>query len=232
MDDPELSPELHRAALKGLGRVNSLSRTVRFLAEKLQLEAIVQKKPNVRILDLACGGGDVTRGIAQILARKYSDGSKQITVEGWDISSTAVNYANQNITDELRGNLCFRTEDALADAFNSEFENSFDVVFCTLFLHHLSEDQAVRLLRRMHSLSNGVVMVDDLRRTRLGLLLAQVGCRLLSRSRIVHTDGPMSVCAAFTESEVNQLARSAGLDEPTIIRHWPERFLATWRKSS
>jgi len=67
-------------------------------------------------------------------------------------------------------------------------------------------------------------------RTRFGYALAWAGGRLLTRSPIVHTDGPLSVRAAFTLDEFGTLAERAGLRGATFRRHWPQRFLFAWRK--
>jgi hypothetical protein len=74
-----------------------------------------------------------------------------------------------------------------------------------------------------------LVLVNDLRRSVVGLLLAHVGARILSTSEVVHTDGPRSVRAAFTREEVEALAGKAGLQGAKIERRWPCRFLLTWR---
>ena len=113
----------------------------------------------------------------------------------------------------------------------SLLKRQFDVVMCTLFLHHLSREEAAECLKKMFRAASEMVLVDDLRRTWLGYGLAQLGCQLLSRSPIVHVDGPLSVRAAFTESEIQVLSREAGLPAPKIVRHWPQRFLLRWDRS-
>ena len=82
----------------------------------------------------------------------------------------------------------------------------------------------------MGAAAGRAVLVDDLVRGRRGFALAWAGCRLLSGSRVVHHDGPVSVAAAFTPAEAIDLARRAGLDGATVTRHWPERFLLAWRR--
>jgi hypothetical protein len=101
---------------------------------------------------------------------------------------------------------------------------------CSLFLHHLSRDQAVELLRRMASRATRLVLVNDLRRSALGLMLAHAATRVLSSSEIVHTDGPRSVAAAFSLEELRLLSRDAGLETATIARRWPFRFLLNWER--
>src|SRR5437762_3169037 len=71
----------------------------------------------------------------------------------------------------------------------------------------------------------------DLRRGLGGLVLAHVACRLLTRSDVVHVDGPRSVEAAFTIAEARALAERAGLTGAVVGRRWPFRFLLTWEKA-
>jgi len=82
----------------------------------------------------------------------------------------------------------------------------------------------------MRDAARHLVVVSDLRRTRLGYLFAWVGCRLLSRSRVFHVDGTRSVEAAFTMDEARRLAERAGLAGARIVARWPQRFLLTWRR--
>ena len=83
----------------------------------------------------------------------------------------------------------------------------------------------------MKELASQRVLINDLRRTRAGYVLAWLGCRLLTRSPIVHVDGPLSVRAAFSLDEVRQLAEECGLSGATLTTHWPQRFLLDWRPS-
>ena len=85
----------------------------------------------------------------------------------------------------------------------------------------LERQTGVPLLERV---GRGVML------TRHGRHLVEEGSRLLTRSPIVHVDGPLSVRAAFTVAEARQLAERAGLSGATIRRHWPQRFLLSWWK--
>ena len=106
----------------------------------------------------------------------------------------------------------------------------YDVLTSSLFLHHLDEKQAMALLGRMAAAARRAVFVCDLQRSWLGYGLAWFGCRLLTRSPIVHVDGPRSVEAAFAAEEISSLAVRSGLDGAVITHHWPQRWLLAWRK--
>lgn len=224
MDQQNLDPQRHRQALRGLGRVNRLSRTAGILWKRIRTLEPHATGARLRVLDLACGGGDVLLDLAE------RSRSHPIPIDffGSDLSPTAILHATEAAERRGNSNVTFSQADALHDDLSGEV---FDIVYCTLFLHHLNHDNATTLMRRMTVLASQAVLIDDLRRTGLGYVLAWVGCRMLSRSPIVHADGPSSARAAFTEQEVLQMAAEAGMQVASLTRHWPQRFLLDWRRS-
>jgi 2-polyprenyl-3-methyl-5-hydroxy-6-metoxy-1,4-benzoquinol methylase len=224
MDQPELDSAQHRRALDGLSRVNWWSRTAGRIWSQLERLAAQRGLERLTVLDLACGGGDV----AIALARLASSSVLPLTIQGWDKSGTARAHANERASQYgLSENVTFVQRDVLADPIPEQF----DVVICTLFLHHLSEADAVALLQRMRDAARHAVIIDDLLRTRLGYCLAWFGTRILSHSPIVRFDGPASVRSAFRLNEIRNLADDAALVGARIVPHWPQRFLLTWQRT-
>ena len=189
---------------------------------RLRMAQQVVGRP-VRVLDLACGGGDVGLSLAKQARRRNTD----VEITGWDVSSVAVSIAADNARAAGIDNICFVEANVLQDKLPTDF----DIVMCSLFLHHLTEAEAVTLLRKMAAATRGDVLVNDLQRSRVGYHLARIGCRVLTRSPIVHYDGPISVAGAYTIEEAAQLAASAGLANATVRSYWPERFLLSWSRS-
>jgi 2-polyprenyl-3-methyl-5-hydroxy-6-metoxy-1,4-benzoquinol methylase len=224
MDQPGLEAAEHIDALRGLGRINLLSRASSALWRPIAALAreMAGARRTIRVLDLATGGGDSP--IA--LARRAAGAGLPVEIEGCDVNSQAVSYAQDQA--QARG---VRVRFFVLDALNQPLPEEFDVLCCSLFLHHLDEHDALALLRRMASATRQIVLIDDLIRSRRGYLLALLGTRLLSGSRIVHVDGPLSVRSAFTLSEARLMAEQAGLRDARIRRHWPERFLLSWRSA-
>jgi SAM-dependent methyltransferase len=180
-----------------------------------------QEARTLRVLDLATGGGDVPLR----LWRRAQRAGVALQVEGCDISPVAVEYAEANA--RRRGaDVRFFVHDAL----HGPLLGDYDVLMCSLFLHHLDDAPARTLLERVGRQAQRMVLVNDLVRGWPGYLLAQVGTRLLSRSPVVHTDGPLSVRAAFTRAELQALAEQAGLRGATVSWRWPWRMLLTWRR--
>jgi 2-polyprenyl-3-methyl-5-hydroxy-6-metoxy-1,4-benzoquinol methylase len=223
MDDPRIDPAEHARALRGLRRINRISRSSRLVWGPIRKLAHELPPPRLRVLDVASGGGDVAIDLARRAANLGIDAS----VDGCDFSATAVEHATAQA--ELAG--CRKVKFFALDVLAGPLPQGYDVVMCSLFLHHLSEQEAVRLLRNMATAAGSLVLVNDLCRSRLGYALAWLGCRLLTRSRVVHVDGPRSVAAAFTVDEAARLGQTAGLRDVTISRHWPERFLLHWRRA-
>jgi 2-polyprenyl-3-methyl-5-hydroxy-6-metoxy-1,4-benzoquinol methylase len=220
MDQPGLDPRAHRQALDSLGRAHRVSRSAAAIWPALR-EVVPRSGRPLRILDLACGGGHVVVELVRRCARE----SVAVEACGADLSPVATAYARALA---LRAGVQHVTFVTL-DVASQPLPGAFDVVLCSLFLHHLDDDEAEALLRRMRDAARRLVVVSDLRRTRLGYLFAWAGCRLLSRSRVFHVDGPRSVEAAFTTDEARRLAEHAGLPGARIVARWPQRFLLTWR---
>jgi 2-polyprenyl-3-methyl-5-hydroxy-6-metoxy-1,4-benzoquinol methylase len=220
MDQPGLDPGQHVQALQGLERINRFSGSVRILWPAIRALLRQAGRP-VRILDIASGAGDVPIG----LWHKVSRAGLPLHIDGWDISPFAVAYACRRAA-AAKADVQFVQADALSTPLGREY----DAVISSLFLHHLGEDEAVALLRRMAEGARQLVLVNDLLRCRRGYWLACLGTRLLSGSPIVHVDGPLSVEAAFTRSEALALAKKAELVGATVTRRWPARFLVSWER--
>lgn len=221
MDDPSLDDDLHYGALNGLRRINILSRSDAILWPTLRTLSRELNRP-LKILDVATGGGDLVVALSK--RAKASDLNWKI--DGCDISDRALEYAERFARQHSPLTNSFIQCDVLQDGVPI----GYDVVMCSLFLHHLGRDEAVVFLRHMREACEKSLLINDLRRTRFGYLLARVGARLLTRSPIVHIDGPLSVRAAWSDDEVRQLAAEADINDPAITHCWPQRFLLSWRK--
>ena len=222
MDQPGLDPGIHRLALRGLGRINRLSRSPSILWPPLRRLARELFPQPLRVLDVASGGGDVLIALAARAARERLP----LEFTGCDCSDVAVAFAREQADRAGQANVRFEQRDVL----EAGLPEGFDVITSSLFLHHLSEPDAARLLQQMARSAARLVLINDLRRCATGYVAAAVGCRLLTRSHIVHVDGPRSVAAAFTAAELAALAARNGMPSAVLTRRWPYRMLLSWRR--
>lgn len=218
MDDPSLAPDSHRVALAGLARINAVSRSAATIWAGLSRHLPHDAGREMRVLDIACGAGDVGADL-QRLARRSGCA---LRVDGCDLSPTALALARSRAREDGSNREFFRL-----DALNERLPSGYDATIQNLFLHHLETEEAVGLLRAMEQAAP-VAVVNDLARGAVGYAVALIGTRLLSRSSVVHVDGPRSVRAAFSLAEARELARRAGLGGATVHPVFPWRWRLDW----
>ncbi|HEY2626708.1 MAG TPA: methyltransferase domain-containing protein [Candidatus Udaeobacter sp.] len=153
-----------------------------------------------RIVDLATGSGDIPRLIVDY-ARQIG---AQVEVDALDRQPATIEIARKLSTNYGEISYCE------ADILEWNPAGPYDIALCTLALHHFSDEDAVRLLRRCRELSRKFVLVSDLRR---GFLL-KAGVYLLTsvifREPMTRYDARLSAARAFSFSEMQILAVRAG----------------------
>jgi 2-polyprenyl-3-methyl-5-hydroxy-6-metoxy-1,4-benzoquinol methylase len=213
MDDPDLDVRRHHRALSALARINVLSFSSARVWRRVE-ELYRDGAKEIRVLDVACGGGDV----ALAVKRRSQKAGIPVEVEGCDVSPGALAFAEARAQRSGMDVRFFQH-----DATDGPLPSGYDLVCSCLFLHHLSNQQAVDFLREL-SRAGRTFLVQDLLRTQLGFLMALAGVRMVTRSAVVREDGPLSVRAAFSMDEARELVRAGGLRRTRIRRCWPERF--------
>jgi 2-polyprenyl-3-methyl-5-hydroxy-6-metoxy-1,4-benzoquinol methylase len=177
---------------------------------------------SLRILDLATGGGDVPIALARQAMRR----GWQWHIAGCDVSPTAIAYARER-AQQAQVPVHFYC----CDVLRHDWHGDWDVVMCSLFLHHLSEEEAVGLMRRMAQAARHLVIISDLERSLAHYWLVWLATRLLCTSLVVRADGPASVRAAYRISEVQRLAKAAWGSGFRVWRRPPGRWLLVKRCS-
>jgi 2-polyprenyl-3-methyl-5-hydroxy-6-metoxy-1,4-benzoquinol methylase len=215
MDDPSLPAADHRLALRGLERINRVTGSAAVVWKRIEKVARRLNRP-VRVLDVATGSGDIPVSLAAIAKRR----NVAAEFAGCDISPTAIDAAKARAPFHW----------FMHDVLKSPLPDGYDIVTCSLFLHHLDRPDAVTLLREMGRAAARRVVVNDLSRGPVNYALVWLACRLLSRSQVVREDGPLSVRAAFTPAEAVELATEAGLTGAKARPLFPCRFVLTWDK--
>ena len=222
MDDPALDPTAHRHALAGLARLNRVSGSAAAVWPALRRLAATSPGQPLKLLDVATGSGDVLLA----LKRQATRAGVALDAAGCDLSPVAVAAAT-----EAARRADLPAHFFTADVLGGPLPTGYDAVVCSLFLHHLDRDDAVGLLARMRAAGPRLIVVNDLARSPFNYAVVWLASRLLSRSPVVHVDGPLSVRAAFTPAELRALAADAGLTGATVTPHFPGRMVLEWRAS-
>ena len=120
----------------------------------------------------------------------------------------------------------------VADALNLPFSGSaFDLVSCSLFVHHLSPDQVTTFARESLRVCRHAFLVHDLIRSPLHLAFAYAGTPLY-RSPITRNDAPASVRQAYTIDEMGRFLRAAGAASVDARTHYFYRMgVIAWKGS-
>lgn len=221
MDDPVLNGLQHVRALRGLARLNALSRSAQALWRPIHRLARTQQLSRLRVLDIATGYGDVPLRLCRLARRA----GISLEITGVDISRRALRVAREQAIKE-GASVEFRQLNAVTE----QFPGSFDIVMTSLFLHHLEDHSARTLLWKMKRGTKRLLLVHDLVRETRGLWLAYLATRFCCASEVCRTDGLRSVRAAFTLNEIRELASAAGLPDAEIRRSWPCRYLLSWQR--
>jgi ubiquinone/menaquinone biosynthesis C-methylase UbiE len=202
MDDLSQPEDEFRAAYRELEIINKNLGGVR------AIERFLPQASDLLILDVAAGACDV----AEALLRK-----RRCRVVTLDLNSRGLELAERSLP-------------VVGDALQLPFADStFDVVTASLFFHHLSNDNCVRVLREMWRIAKRQVLVNDLHRHGIAYFSIRVLSALFSKSRMVRHDGPVSVRRAFRPSELLDIARRAGLSA-RVYRSFPYRLVLVAEK--
>ena len=210
LDSDAGSPREVAGSLRDLQMFNQWFGGVR-TSEKLVLRAL-NKHPlrTASLLEVAAGAGFLPAKIRQRLAPRI----------------------NLNITlcDRARTHLNGNTHAVAGDALSLPFaDNSFDLVSCNLFVHHLGPEDVQNFTREALRVCRVAFLINDLIRDPLHLALTYAGFPIY-RSRITRNDAPASVRQSYTPAEMRELLQPFTAAPVRITRHYLYRMgILAWK---
>jgi SAM-dependent methyltransferase len=220
MDEPDVDPVELADSLTFIRRVNTFLRYTRATLSYLERFSRSWKTgETIRIVDFATGSADVPLAIVDWARRRGFD----VRVVGIDLHEATCRTAREATRHEP--NIQILRADALDPPFGP---GSFDYATTSMFLHHLADEQAVRVLEVMgHVARRGIIAADLLRHPR-----AYIAIRLLTigANAMVRHDACVSVAQAFTLKEMRVLAERAGVGFAKLHRHFGYRFVLAGEK--
>jgi ubiquinone/menaquinone biosynthesis C-methylase UbiE len=211
LDSDDLDPTELAENLRDICTVNRLAGGVTTVLRHLpELVCRVPRGRPVESLDLATGSGDIPYAVLAWAARN----ARPLLLTVSDRSPAMLDIAREMLTGY--DNVSFDLHDARAVPLP---EGAFDIVLCSLSLHHFAPPDAVHVLREMDRLSRTGFIVNDVRRCMAGYLAAWMASRVATGNRLTRHDMPLSVRRAYTPRELTMLLQEAGVHDAAVTTH-------------
>ena len=161
------------------------------------------------ILDIGSGSGDVPHALVRDGRRRGAD----VRVTCLDRSEQMLAIAKRNTGNDDRLTFVRGEGERLPFA-----DGAFDVVTCSLALHHFEPPQAHALLREMRRVARITPIVADLTRSAFAYGVTWLYAHVTTRNRLTRNDAPLSVRRSYEPQEALALARDAGWQAPHVRR--------------
>jgi len=220
LDDPRADPVAVGKELRDIARLNAWFGGTRAVVQELEpffersgRETGNGKRETWTLLDIGTGLGDIPRAAVAAAAR-YGITLSPIGVE---VIPAAARLAR-------RSGVAAVIADANAPPLAPK---SVDVVTVSQVLHHLPRAAAVRCIRACDLLARRLVVLADLRRSRVAMAGVWATCIGLGMDRVTRHDAVLSLKRGYTREQFAGLLREAGVR--AVARYRPGfRIVASW----
>ena len=198
------------ANLADLARLNRLPGGVAASAAGIRVLLNGAVPTDLRILDVGTGRADMPLDFAR-------RGWRSVAV---DLNPQVLEIARRSAAETPA------VEVVEADGRSLPFPSaSFDVAHCSLLIHHMDEEQAIRLMKELRRVARRGVVVNDLRRGPFAFVASALPTLALSRSHVTRHDGVASARRAYTLDELDDLLAAAGLRRVWRSSRWLPRVV-------
>jgi ubiquinone/menaquinone biosynthesis C-methylase UbiE len=221
MDEPGADPVMIDKSLRFIRRVNRFLAYTRATISHLErFSARWRPGERIEMIDFATGSADIPLAILRWADARGFD----VRIVGVDLHAATAQLARQSTTDS-------RLKIVRADVLDLPFEaNQFDYALTAMFLHHLSDEDVVRVMHAMGRVSRRGVIVSDLVRDRRAL--AWIKLFTIASNPMVKHDAVVSVRQAFTREEICGLRDRAGIGYAEYFKHFGHRFVMAGEKAA
>jgi len=220
LDDPRADPVAVGKELRDITRLNAWFGGTRAVVRELEpcferneRETGNGSRETWTLLDIGTGAGDIPRA-AVAAASRYGITLSPIGVE---VIPAAARLARSSGVAAV-----------IADANAPPLApKSVDVVTVSQVLHHLPRAAAVRCIRACDLLARRLVVLADLRRSRVAMAGVWAACIGLGMDRVTRHDAVLSLRRGYTRGELNAMLEEAGA--PVVATYRPGfRIVAAW----
>jgi len=213
LDTGDYTPAEYRRWEKEMFFIHRFFGEIRALRHSLAQDICDSGSKRGSVLDVGAGSGELLSQLAKTT----------LDIETYFVGLEIDGMAAKSIK--------ARSIDAVqADALMLPFgDSSFDHSFCTLFLHHLSDENAVQLLREMARVARKRIYCIDLNRDPTSYYTYKILGRIFLQ-KFTLEDGALSILRSFTIDEMAELAMDAGLTDIKVERSRLNRLILSARK--
>jgi ubiquinone/menaquinone biosynthesis C-methylase UbiE len=197
------TPAEIKTALRDLQHINQWFGGIA-TSEAMVVAAAQAGARSLSLLEVAAGAGFVPHAVAQRMGRR--DVQLQVTL---------LDRAASHLQNVGTG----KTQAVAADAVSLPFaDESFDLVSCCLFVHHLEPEQVIQFVNEGLRVCRTAVLINDVVRDPIHLALVYASLPLY-RSHFTHHDAPASVRRAYTVAEMEAMLQSTTAARVEVRRH-------------
>ncbi len=216
IDTGDYTPEEYERFLREIRFINRFLGDVWALKKTLLREIEKTNLQNFSVLDVGAGSGEFLRVIAKF-ALKNKRKAKLFGLELNARSARSI-LEESKAYDEIKS--------IRSDALNLPFaDESVDYAICSLFTHHFTDENVVKILKEMSRVSRRRIYVIDLHRHETAYRLYKIFCRIFRISPLVREDGSLSILRSFVPQELEKLAEEANLTKISVTEHFPSRLV-------
>ncbi len=202
MDRPDCDPDRLYGTLRRFELTNLVLTRYRLLIRRHILADMRREPGRVwQFTDLGAGGCDVGRWLVRVCRRERL----RVAVRAIEQDARIVQYARQ-------ASRAYPEIDVVeADACDPTCWGAPDYLFAQHFLHHLSDEKCIPLLRDMECVAGRRFVVSDLRRSRAAYWAFKLSVWVMARGSFLYEDGLASIRRGFLEGEIREMLKAAGM---------------------
>ncbi|WP_044208554.1 methyltransferase domain-containing protein [Flammeovirga sp. OC4] len=215
LDQPQIpTPDLYQN-LKELHFINTYLGGYQVVFEGIKkILQNTSKGQKVRILDIGSGGGDTLKAIYQHFKSDY-----QLELVGVDLKEDCIQYASENCKALPIRFVQSDYRDYLSEG------NSFDLIICSLFCHHLPSEDLSELFFKINKNALKGCIMNDLHRHFLAYYSIKWLTKAFSKSYLVKNDACLSVARSFSKKDIQNIMNNAQITNYKLYWKWAFRWL-------
>lgn len=216
MDDFQMKGDELRKSLDEIAQINRLlgGNRVTMNGVATLLRGLPAYR-EVTIVDIGCGNGDILRELAGFGSKHQLN----LKLLGIDANNDTISHAKA-LSANYPG-ISYECIDILDHAFR---EINYDIVICTLTLHHFKSDEILQLMKQFKEKAAIGIVINDLQRSALAFRLFQLFSVVFRLGKMSREDGLTSILRGFKRKEMIELSEKLNIVHYTLRWKWAFRY--------